>query len=158
MAIKRMLCNYISVAGYSSTASVLKIGDKLKKTRVFVRKELVEFSKVSFDENPLHLDSEFARNAGFRDVIVPGMLVATLFPRIIASHFPGAVYASQTLQFRLPVYVEEEITGEVEATSIREVKKQYIAKFTTRCFNNDGVLVLNGEAMAVLPTLCPTDP
>ena len=82
-----MLCNYISVAGYSSTASVLKIGDKLKKARVFARKDLVEFSKVSFDENPLHLDSEFARNAGFRDVIVPGMLVATLFPRIIASHF-----------------------------------------------------------------------
>nr|GEW62327.1 hypothetical protein [Tanacetum cinerariifolium] len=58
MAIKRMLCNYIRVSGYSSTASVLKIGDKLKKARVFACKDLVEFSKVSFDENPLHLDSE----------------------------------------------------------------------------------------------------
>ncbi|GJS08163.1 (R)-specific enoyl-CoA hydratase [Tanacetum coccineum] len=158
MAIKRMLCNYIRVSGYSSTASVLKVGDKLKKARVFACKDLVEFSKVSFDENPLHLDSEYARNAGFRDVLVPGMLVASLFPRIIASNFPGAIYASQTLQFRLPVYVDEEITGEVEALSIREVKKQYIAKFSTRCINNDGVLVLNGEAWAVLPTLCPADP
>ncbi|GJS13515.1 vesicle transport v-SNARE 11 [Tanacetum coccineum] len=39
---------------------------------------------------------------------------------------PGAIYASQTLQFRLSVYVEEEITGEFKALSIREMKKQYM--------------------------------
>ncbi|GJS08159.1 (R)-specific enoyl-CoA hydratase [Tanacetum coccineum] len=59
---------------------------------------------------------------------------------------------------RLLVFVDEEITGEVEALSIREVKKQYISKFSTRCIDNHGVLVLNGEAWAVLPTLCPADP
>ncbi|KVI00125.1 MaoC-like domain-containing protein [Cynara cardunculus var. scolymus] len=141
MAIKRMF-NYIPTLRYSSD-SYLKSGDRLKQTRIFSSQDLVEFSKLSFDANPLHLDPEFARNAGFKDRVVPGML-------------PGAVYASQTLHFRSPVYVEEEITGEVEATSIRESKKKYIAKFTTRCFNNTGVLVLDGEAMAVLPTLCPT--
>ncbi|GKB79667.1 (R)-specific enoyl-CoA hydratase [Tanacetum coccineum] len=161
MAIKRMLCNYISVSRYSSTASVLKIGDMLKKTRVFECKDLVEFSKVSFDENPLHLDSKYARNAGFRDVLVPGLLVASLFPRIIASNFPGAIYASQTLQFRLLVYVEEEITGEVETISIREVKKQYMNGKVSNEWHLPTVvinLVLNGEAWAVLPTLCPADP
>ncbi|KAJ9559005.1 hypothetical protein OSB04_013619 [Centaurea solstitialis] len=154
--IKRMF-NYIPTLKYS-TDSLLKSGDRLKQTRIFSSQDLVEFSKLSFDANPLHLDPEFARNAGFKDIVVPGMLVASLFPRIIASHFPGAVYASQTLHFRMPVYVEEEIIGEVEATSIRESKKKYIAKFTTRCFNNTGVVVLDGEAMAVLPTLCPTQP
>ncbi|XP_071690700.1 3-hydroxyacyl-[acyl-carrier-protein] dehydratase FERN, mitochondrial [Rutidosis leptorrhynchoides] len=156
MIIKRMLLNYIQVSRYTSTSSVLTTGDKLKQTRVFTSQDLVDYSNVSFDANPLHLDPEFARDAGFHDKLVPGMLVASLFPRIIASHFPGAVYASQTLHFRLPVYVNKEITGEVEATSIRQLKKKYIAKFTTRCFDNTGVIVLDGEAMAVLPTLCPT--
>ncbi|KAI3683542.1 hypothetical protein L1987_84048 [Smallanthus sonchifolius] len=149
MTIKRALFNYISVSRYSST-SLLKTSDKLKQTRIFSSQDLVNYSKVSFDANPLHLDPEYARNAGYKDVLVPGMLVASFFPRIIATHF--------TLRFRLPVYVEEEVIGEVEATSIRGSKSKYIAKFITRCFNNTGVLVLDGEAMAVLPTLCPTQP
>ncbi|KAL3518414.1 hypothetical protein ACH5RR_021003 [Cinchona calisaya] len=33
------------------------------------------------------------------------MLIASLFPR------PGAVYAPQSLQFKQPVYIGEEITG-----------------------------------------------
>ncbi|WCJ41066.1 (R)-specific enoyl-CoA hydratase [Euphorbia peplus] len=103
--------------------------------------------------NPLHFDSEFARNAGFNDRIVHGMLVAALFPRIIASHFPGAVYASQSLSFKNPVYVGEEVTGEVEAINIRQNKHKYIAKFSTKCFKNGGILVLCGEAIAILPTL-----
>ncbi|KAK9058605.1 hypothetical protein SSX86_023447 [Deinandra increscens subsp. villosa] len=154
MTIKRALFNYILSSRYST--SLLKTGDKLKQTRIFSSQDLVDYSKVSFDANPLHLDPEYARNAGFKDIIVPGMLVASFFPRIIATHFPGAVYASQTLHFRLPVYVEEEIIGEVEATSIRVSKNKHIAKFITRCYNN-GVIVLDGEAMAVLPTLCPAE-
>ncbi|XP_076910308.1 3-hydroxyacyl-[acyl-carrier-protein] dehydratase FERN, mitochondrial-like isoform X2 [Bidens hawaiensis] len=146
--IKRTLFYYMSVSRYST--SLLKTGDKLKQTRIFSSQDLVDFSKVTLDANPLHLDSEYARNGGFKAILVPGMLVASFFPRIIATHFPGAVYASQTLHFRLPVYVEEEITGEVEATSIRGSKNKYM------CYNNTGVLVLDGEAMAVLPTLCPT--
>ncbi|MFS7907260.1 putative enoyl-CoA hydratase 2 [Helianthus anomalus] len=154
MAIKRALFNYVSVSRYSST-SLLKTGDKLKQTRIFSSQDLVDYSKVSFDANPLHLDPQYARDAGFSDILVPGMLVASFFPRIIATHFPGAVYASQTLNFRSPVYVKEEIVGEVEATNIRGSKNKYIAKFITRCYNNTGVVVLDGEAMAVLPTLCP---
>ncbi|CAI9268472.1 unnamed protein product [Lactuca saligna] len=153
--MKRVLFNYIPSLRYSSDSLLLKTGDKLKQTRIFSSQDLVQFSKLSFDANPLHLDSEYAKKAGFTDRIVPGILVASLFPTIIASHFAGAVYASQTLHFRLPVYVDDEIIGEVEATNIREMKKKYVAKFATRCFNKNGVLVLDGEAMAVLPTLCP---
>lgn len=37
---------------------------------------------------------------------------------------PGAIYVSQSLHFRLPVYIGEEIVGEVEATNIREQKNR----------------------------------
>ncbi|KAJ0948787.1 putative maoC-like dehydratase domain, HotDog domain superfamily [Helianthus annuus] len=62
MAIKRALFNYVSVSRYSST-SLLKTGDKL--------------FKGEFDANPLHLDPQYARDAGFSDILVPGMLVAS---------------------------------------------------------------------------------
>ncbi|WCJ41067.1 (R)-specific enoyl-CoA hydratase [Euphorbia peplus] len=153
MMIKRLLSvpngRYYSVAA----TNLLKTGDTLRQARVFSNEDVIEYSKVSYDMNPLHFDSEFARNAGFNDRIVHGMLVAALFPRIIASHFPGAVYASQSLSFKNPVYVGEEVTGEVEAINIRQNKHKYIAKFSTKCFKNGGILVLCGEAIAILPTL-----
>ena len=66
---------------------MLKPGDVLKKTRVFTEEDVLQYSKVSRDSNPLHTDSDAARNVGFEGPLVHGMLVASLFPHIISSHF-----------------------------------------------------------------------
>ncbi|KAM5583989.1 3-hydroxyacyl-[acyl-carrier-protein] dehydratase, mitochondrial [Rosa sericea] len=142
-----------SLRGFSSAAATfLKTGDILKQARIFTSEDVLEYSKVSHDSNPLHFDSESARNAGFEDRVVHGMLVAALFPKIISSNFPGAIYISQSLHFRLPVYIGEEIVGEVQATNIREQKNRYLAKFKTACYK-DGSVVIDGEAMVILPSL-----
>ncbi|KAF8403097.1 hypothetical protein HHK36_011191 [Tetracentron sinense] len=155
MLLNRLLSNFVSSSRFSSSSAprLLQIGDVLKRSRIFSHLDILEYSKLSHDSNPLHLDSEFARNAGFEDRIVHGMLVASLFPLIIASHFPGAVYVSQSLHFKLPVYNGDEIASEIQALNLRENKKRFIAKFSTRCYKNGELLVLDGEAMAILPTL-----
>lgn len=152
---KKIVSSYVhSLRLFSSSEPrILKTGDILRQSRIFSNVDIVEYSKVSHDSNPLHFDSEAAQKAGFEDQLVHGMLVAALFPRIISSHFPGAVYVSQSLHFRLPVYIGDEITGEVQAINIRENKKRYFAKFSTKCFKNGDHIVLDGEAMAILPTL-----
>lgn len=137
----------------SATPQVLKPGDVLRKARLFSEEDVLQYSKVSCDSNPLHTDSAAARNVGFEGPVVHGMLVASLFPHIISSHFPGAVYVSQSLNFKFPVYVGDQIIGEVQATNLRENKNRYIAKFKTRCFKNGELLVIDGEALALLPTL-----
>ena len=43
--------------------------------------------------------------AGFGGAVLPGMLCASLFPAIIGSQFPGALYLTQTLNFRQPALV-----------------------------------------------------
>ncbi|XP_022140510.1 uncharacterized protein LOC111011158 [Momordica charantia] len=142
----------------SSTSNVLKVGDILSHTRIFTSEDVLEYSKVSHDSNPLHFDSALARRAGYEDRLVHGMLVASMFPLIISSHFPGAIYVSQSLNFKLPVYVGEQIIGQVEAVNLKENKKRYLAKFRTLCLRNGGDLVLEGEAMAILPSdFHPTD-
>ncbi|XP_044478393.1 (R)-specific enoyl-CoA hydratase [Mangifera indica] len=133
--------------------NVLRSGDILRQTRVYSSEDVLEYSKVSQDSNPLHFEPEIARAAGFDDPLVHGMLVAALFPRIISSHFPGAIYVSQSLHFRLPVYIGDKILGEVQALNIREMKKKYLVKFSTKCLKNGELVVLDGEAMAILPTL-----
>ncbi|GAV62084.1 MaoC_dehydratas domain-containing protein [Cephalotus follicularis] len=155
MIIKTLLSsNVASLRSFSSSATqLLRTGDILRQTRIFSGDDVLEYSKVSRDTNPLHLDAECARNAGFDDRLVHGMLVAALFPRIISSHFPGAIYVSQSLHFRLPVYVGEEIVGEVQAMNVKEYKKRYIVKFSTKCFKHGETLVIDGEAMVIMPTL-----
>nr|DAD48442.1 TPA_asm: hypothetical protein HUJ06_018379 [Nelumbo nucifera] len=84
MLLKRLACLSFS----SSAASrILKIGDVLKHSRKFSDLDVLEYSKLSHDSNPLHFDSKCAKTAGFEDRLVHGMLVAGLFPQIIASHF-----------------------------------------------------------------------
>ncbi|XP_021764134.1 uncharacterized protein LOC110728792 [Chenopodium quinoa] len=154
MVSNRIASNFLSSNKFCSKAEpTLKVGDVLQQRRIFTIEDVVEYSKVSKDMNPLHFDTECAQIAGFQDRLVHGMLVASLFPRIISSHFPGAVYVSQNLQFRQPVYVEDEIVGEVQALNIRNFKQNYLAKFTTRCFKKDSLIVLDGEATAILPYL-----
>ncbi|TKY57082.1 (R)-specific enoyl-CoA hydratase [Spatholobus suberectus] len=137
----------------SVTPHVLKPGDVLRKARVYTEEDVLQYSKVSCDSNLLHTDPAAARNIGFEGPLVHGMLVASLFPHIISSHFPGAVYVSQSLNFKFPVYIGDQIIGEVQATNLRENKSRYLAKFKTRCFKNGELLVIDGEAMALLPTL-----
>ncbi|KAF2321815.1 hypothetical protein GH714_002929 [Hevea brasiliensis] len=147
MFIKSLLSRTVPYARCFSwrAPSVLQTGDILRQTRVFSNEDVIEYSKVSHDSNPLHFDAESARNAGFEDRVVHGMLVAALFPRIIASHFPGAVYVSQSLHFKSPVYIGEEVLGEVQAISIRENKKRYIAKFATKCFKKGDLLIIDDD-------------
>ncbi|KAL3530535.1 hypothetical protein ACH5RR_009857 [Cinchona calisaya] len=157
LKIKHLVSNPIYSSAFlhssSSTPNVLKNGHILKLARTFSDSDIADYSELSLDSNPLHFDSEYAKVAGFSDRLVPGMLVATLFPRIIASHFPGAIYVSQSLQFKLPVYIGEEITGEVEATNIKEMRKKYLVKFSTKCLKDSNIMVIDGEATAILPTL-----
>ncbi|CAN4098930.1 unnamed protein product [Withania somnifera] len=159
MLIKRLFSS--SSRGFSSSSAspnLFRIGSILKQARTFTDADVLGYSKLTHDANPLHFDAECAKSAGFNGCLVPGMLVASLFPRIIAAQFPGAIYVSQTLHFKLPVYVGDEIIAEVQAVSIRQIKNKYITKLSTKCIKRDGPLVINGEATATLPSLVMEPP
>jgi len=51
------------------------------------REMLAAYAEASGDLNPLHLDPAFARQAGFADVIVHGMLGMALLGRLLSSQF-----------------------------------------------------------------------
>ncbi|PWZ24980.1 (R)-specific enoyl-CoA hydratase [Zea mays] len=149
----------------SSSPAVLSIGHALRERRLFTGDDVAAYAAISGDRNPVHLDDAVARElSGFqRGRVVHGMLVASLFPSIIAASFPGAVYASQTLKFAAPVYVGDEVVARVQTLNIRTTAaatnsctaRRYVVKFATKCFmdEEEGSVAIEGEAMAVLPTL-----
>uniref|UniRef100_A0A0D3G405 MaoC-like domain-containing protein n=2 Tax=Oryza barthii TaxID=65489 RepID=A0A0D3G405_9ORYZ len=149
-------CNATATTAAAPSSLVLKVGDTLHERRRFTDGEVEAYAAVSGDRNPVHLDDAFARQVGGfgRGRVVHGMLVASLFPALIATHFPGAVYARQSLKFAAPVYVGDKVLVQVQALHIRASTK-HIVKFGTKCFTSDSddLLAVDGEAMAVLPSL-----
>jgi 3-hydroxybutyryl-CoA dehydratase len=55
----------------------------------FTRDDLKLYARASGDLNPLHLDTDFANQAGFADVIVHGMLGMALLGRLLSDAFPS---------------------------------------------------------------------
>jgi acyl dehydratase len=61
----------------------------------------------------------------------------------------GTIYLGQDIQFKAPVYIGDTITATVECIKYRETRR--IATFKTTAVNQDGTLVVTGEAVVMAP-------
>jgi len=128
-------------------SKAFKVGDKVSITKAFTQKDVERFSELSLDANPIHLDPAYAEGTVFGQRIVHGMLVASLFSGLLGNELPGegSIYLGQTLRFTAPVFPGDNITATVEVTHIREDKP--IVTLSTVCTNNEGTVVIEGEAV-----------
>ena len=109
-----------------------------------------KFSNLSGDLNPLHMDNEFAESSSFKKRIVHGMLLASFFSQLIGMKLPGknALYFSQTLNFRSPCYIDDEIqvVGEVTEKS----DSTQIITVSTSIFNKSKICLIDGIAKIIV--------
>ena len=109
-----------------------------------------KFSNLSGDLNPLHMDNEFAESSSFKKRIVHGMLLASFFSQLIGMKLPGknALYFSQTLNFRSPCYIDDEIevVGEVTEKS----DSTQIITVSTSIFNKSKTCLIDGIAKIIV--------
>ena len=77
---------------------------------------MVGFAEVTGDRNPIHLSEHFAAKTPFGTRIAHGLYTASLISAVLGTRLPGpgAVYISQTLNFRAPVKIGD--TVEVKVT------------------------------------------
>lgn len=125
----------------------LKVGDKATLIKVFTESEVEHFAKISFDDNPVHLNQKYAENTNFGSRIVHGLLVASLFSGLIGGRLPGhgSIYLGQSLSFKAPVFINEKVEASVEVVKVREDKP--IVTLKTLCVKDDGTIVIEGEAV-----------
>lgn len=130
-----------------------KVGDKAKLNKSFSEADVKMFAEISHDNNPIHLNKVYAKETFFGERIVQGILVSGLISAVITNKLPGqgTVYLSQELNFKIPVYLNEIITAQVEVITIREDKP--IVKLKTSCFKANGDLVIEGLAVVKLINL-----
>ena len=128
----------------------LSVGQSSSLTKTVDERGIEAFAEVTGDNNPVHLDDTYARTTRFGRRIAHGMIAAGLISATLANDLPGpgTVYLSQTLQFKAPVFPGETLTTTVEVKSVRADKP--IATLATSCKNQDGKVVLEGEAVVLV--------
>ena len=130
--------------------NTLKIGDKAQFTKQIREEEVILFAKISGDDNPIHLDEEYAKNSIFKQKIAHGFLVGSLISAVIAKDLPGngTIYLSQNLKFLAPVFLNETITAHIE---VLDFPKGNQVLLSTICKNQDQKVVIEGTALVIAP-------
>lgn len=95
-------------------------GDELPPApRVVTREDVRAYAAASGDRNPLHLDDDVARSAGFDGVIAHGMFTMGHLATAIAGWIgDGAVVRRIRVQFRSPVAMGETIVAHARVRSV----------------------------------------
>ncbi len=129
----------------------LAVGDEASDIRQVQATDVTQFAAISGDHNPLHLDDAYASQTRFKGCITHGMLTASYISAVFGMRLPGpgAIYISQTLNFKGPVRVGDTVTTVVRVIDLLPGKKR--ARFACEC-RVDGKLVLDGEAVLMVPS------
>jgi 3-hydroxybutyryl-CoA dehydratase len=131
--------------------SELKVGDFHTYEKLITEKEVSMFGEITGDMNPAHFDEEYASKTMFKKRIAHGMLCGSLFSTIIGTELPGygTIYLKQDLKFTAPVYFGDLLTAKVTVKELNVEKNR--AVLTTETINQDGKVVITGEALVMPP-------
>ena len=113
--------------------------------------DVVGFAEVTGDRNPIHLSEHFAAKTPFGTRIAHGLYTASLISAVLGTRLPGpgAVYISQTLNFRAPVKIGDTVDVKVAVAEL--MPEKFRARLTCTC-SVGGDTVLDGEAWVKVPS------
>lgn len=113
--------------------------------KIITEDDVIAFSNISGDTNPIHLSDEYAKETRYKKKIAHGLLSASFFSAIFGTKLPGngCVYLSQSLKFKYPVYIGDEVTAIVTVLEIN--KEKNIITFSTVC-RVENKIVIDGKA------------
>ena len=111
------------------------------------REKIKEYALAVGETNPLHLDPQAARDAGYADVVAPPMFAVVysapamgpaIFDPEVAMNFALMVHGGQEFVWGKPVVAGDEITTKVtlKDISVRDDKAFYV--FESVSTNQDG--------------------
>ena len=134
-----------------ATFEQINLGDSASFTKTIGESDVYLFAGITGDLNPAHVNAVAAAEGMVKQRIAHGMLTGSFISTVLAMQLPGpgTIYVGQNLQFRGPVFIGDTITARVEATEKLDQRKW--VKFKTTITNQDGKLVVDGEATVIPP-------
>ena len=128
----------------------IRVGQIAQISKEITYTDITLFAAVTGDFNPVHFDPVYAAGTHFKERIAHGMIIAGLISGVIGMKLPGpgTIYLQQNLNFLAPVKVGDVVTASVEVIELLEKNR---VRLKTKCVKQDGVVVLDGEALVIAP-------
>jgi 3-hydroxybutyryl-CoA dehydratase len=132
------------------TYDEIQIGDSAEFTKTVTETDVYLYAGVTGDLNPAHINEAYAKETFFKTRIAHGMLSGGFISAVLGTKLPGpgTIYISQQLEFKAPVRINDTVTARVEL--IEKLEKNRM-KFRTTCTNQDGTLLVDGQAFVMPP-------
>jgi len=129
------------------TPGIAPVGTTASRTRTVTRDDIIRFTEMTGDRNPLHYDEAIAAASRFGGIIVQGGVTSGLLNAVVAEDLPGpgSVFLHVDWSFKAPVRPDDVITAEVEVLERRDDKP--IGTIRTTITNQLGTIVLDGTAV-----------
>ncbi len=123
------------------------VGARAERQRATTMQDVIRFTEMTGDRNPIHYDAELAARSPFGGLVVQGGITTGLLNAVVAEDLPGpgTVFLETNWRFLKAVRVGEAITAEVCVTDVREDKP--ICKLETRVSNAQGEICVAGTAV-----------
>jgi 3-hydroxybutyryl-CoA dehydratase len=128
----------------------LQLGMEASFAKTVTEADIMAFAEVTGDKNPVHIDEDYAAKTKFKGRVAHGMLTAGYISAVFGMELPGpgAIYVSQTLNFRAPVRIGDQAIAKVKVVELIPAKRR--ARFDCVCSVGD-TIVLEGEAILMVP-------
>lgn len=132
------------------TYDAITVGDFAFFEKTISETDVYQFAGVTGDFNQMHVNEVYASKTRFGKRIAHGMLAGSLFSTIFGTQLPGlgAVYISQSLEFKAPVFFGDTIRAVVTVT---EKMPKGRVRFACTATNQQGEIVISGEAILLPP-------
>lgn len=128
----------------------IEIGMCASYSQTITDSDIKNYSGISGDKNPVHMDEEYAEKSRYKKRIAHGLMSAGYFSALFGTKIPGpgCVYVSQELKFLRPVYIGDTLTASVKVKHVDLVKRRIL--FDTVCYVKKKI-VISGVAEIYLP-------
>jgi acyl dehydratase len=128
------------------------VGDRVvyKGFPPITRHTLALYCGASGDHNPIHVDLDFARAAGFPDVFTHGMLVMAYLGQALTDSVHPAAIRSFSTRFAAITQLGARLTCEGHVAELLEHEGEKRARLALTTKDENGEVKLAGEAIVAL--------
>ncbi len=130
----------------------LKVGDEIPSftTDPVSRLTLALYATGSGDHHPLHLDQDFVRSKGIKDVFAHGMLGMAYLGRLLTQWVPQSAIRSFGVRFTAITWIGERMTCTGKVVEKLEQGGEKRVRLELSCANEQGEVKHKGDAVVAL--------
>lgn len=136
---------------------IIKVGKNISFKKKISKDLIKKFSKLSGDNNPIHINEKYVSKTAYKKIVAHGMLSETYLSKIIGTKLPGkgSLWVEKEVKYLKIVRVNDVITFKANVEEIDE--KNRIAFINIYGLNQYGEKVINSNNKVIIPENCKID-